>query len=150
MLLLLLLSLDLCSNAADVVLDGLVDSLRSPFGPACGCYSAALRPYVESLLAVARKAGPANSKQKGLPHTSGPPAAGSLIPSLLCGHSVLGHPWPNTALGFGVLRRPTSCIHAVVEASCRSTHSATTPFGLLKGALSGRGFICLPRKRIGF
>ena len=58
------------------------------------------------------------SKQKVLPHASGPPAAGSLTPSLLRGHATTGHPWPNEAL----------------TTSCCSTHCATIPLGLLKGA----------------
>jgi hypothetical protein len=105
-------------------------------------------------MAGPRMAGPVKSKhrfaggeghgwpsQKGLPHASGPPAADTLTPSSLRGHAATGHPWPNAALGFGILRRPTSCIHAVVAASCRSTHCATIALGLLKGALSRRGWM---------
>jgi hypothetical protein len=43
------------------------------------------------------------------------------------------HNGPSVALGFGILRRSTSCIHAVVATSCRSTSCATTPFTLLGG-----------------
>jgi hypothetical protein len=135
-------------NAALMLIDRMVDSLRSPFGPACGCYFATLR-----FAFMARHfwqspgwpAPPKVSKRSCLMH----PGLAALTPSLLRGHAATGHPWPNAALGFGVLRRPTSCIHAVVAASCRSTHCATIPFGLLKGALSGRGWMGLARWRIG-
>ncbi|RFQ37063.1 hypothetical protein D0N87_08080 [Pseudomonas sp. ATCC 13867] len=65
------------------------DSLRSPFGPACGCYYATLR-FPRSIEVSGARTRRSPTK---------------------------GHPWPIAALGFGFLRRSTSCIHAVVAAS---------------------------------
>ncbi|MGP0174744.1 hypothetical protein ACSVIJ_23080, partial [Pseudomonas sp. NCHU5208] len=42
---------------------------------------------------------------------------GSLTPSPFQRPAAVGHPWPIAALGFGILRRSTSCIHAVVATS---------------------------------
>ncbi len=44
-------------------------------------------------------------------------APGSFAPSAFQGHAAKGRPWPIAALGFGILRRSISCIHAVVAAS---------------------------------
>ena len=70
-------------------------------------------------------AGPAKSKQKVLPLASGPPAAGSLAPSLLQGHD-LGGPPRRTIPGPSRLSRHP----------CRSTPYAMIPLGLLMGRLA--------------
>ena len=86
------------------------------------------------------------SNQKRLPHHPALRCApGSLVPVPLRRHAPKGHPWSIGAfsascLGFGILRRSTSCIHAVVE-----TCYATPAPGLLKGRLGARRIICVAR-----
>ena len=60
------------------------------------------------------------SKRRALdirPCTSLRCVPGAFAPSAFQGHAAKGRPWPIAALGFGILRRSTSCIHAVVAAS---------------------------------
>ncbi|TWC40105.1 hypothetical protein FBY03_10347 [Pseudomonas sp. SJZ079] len=94
----------------------LVYSLRSPYGPACGCYSATLRfaltasPFWQS----------PQKEPKGLAPPYGPPAAGSLTPSLLRGPAAKGHPWPITALAASMPLNPlhNDCVRPAGKGRC--------------------------------
>jgi hypothetical protein len=65
-----------------------LDSLRSPFGPACGCYSAALR-FV---------ACPREVCQRRAPDIRVSLRSTSLAPVPLRGPAYMGHPWPTKPL----------------------------------------------------
>lgn len=90
------------------------------------CCRYRFRSYSGSLLADARMAGPAKSKQKVLSLASGPTSPGSLVPSLLQGHAAKGHPWPIAALVASMPLNPS-----------------TIPLGLLTGRLASSARLVL-------
>lgn len=116
------------SDAAHSLSEITVDSLRSPSGPACGCYYASLRialtathffqtPDGRPRKKVSKNAVPRHP-ELGVPVML---RSTPLTPSLLRGPDLggpptKGHPWPVAALGVGILRRSTSYIHVVVAA----------------------------------